>query len=263
VTTVLDVKVRTYPTHAAAKPVALIPNCAASRHIRFKLDGSGRALFTPPSGNLWPELPQSRLTASRPIDIDRLTREDVANWKAGDVLLLSGRLLTARDAAHQRIASLLQTGQQLPPGLNLRDRIVYYVGPVSPAKGEVVGPSGPTTANRMDRFTEVMLGQAGVLAMIGKAERGRETIASIQAHASAYLIAVGGAAYLISKAIRSARLVAFADLGMEAVYEFEVANMPVTVAVDSTGASLHQIGPAFWKGQLASEGPRIAVEAPK
>ena len=245
-TTVLDVKIETFATHAASKPVGLVPQCAADRHIRFTLDGAGPARFTPPDLSLWPDIildtTDSRL---RKVDLDRLTREDVASWKAGDTLLLSGRLLTGRDAAHARMAKMRAAGEALP--VDFAGRALYYVGPVDAVAGEAVGPAGPTTSTRMDRFTEMMLGEAGLLVMVGKAERGPETIDSIRRHGAAYLIAVGGAAYLVSKAIKASRVVAFADLGMEAIHEFLVEDMPVTVAVDATGASVHTLGPAMWR----------------
>jgi fumarate hydratase, class I len=245
-TTVLDVKIRTFPTHAASKPVGLIPQCAADRHVAFTLDGSGAAVMPSPDLALWPDIILEQTDSRvRRIDLDRLTRDEVATWKAGDTLLLSGRLLTARDAAHQRLVSMLSKGEPLP--VNLKDRAIYYVGPVDAVAGEVVGPAGPTTASRMDRFTEIMLSQTGLLVMIGKAERGPEAIAAIARHGAASLIAVGGAAYLVSKAIRSSRLVAFEDLGMEAIREFVVEDMPVTVAVDAGGASIHTLGPSLWR----------------
>ncbi len=245
-TTVLDVKINTYPTHAAAKPVALIPNCAATRHARIVLDGSGPVHLDPPPLDLWPDLgPALARDAGRRVNLDTLTREDVAAWRAGDTLLLTGRLLTGRDAAHQRIRALLAQGQPLPA--DFRGRIIYYVGPVDAVRDEAVGPAGPTTSTRMDGYTDMMLDQTGLIAMIGKAERGPAAVAAIQRHRAAYLIAVGGAAYLVSKAIRHARVVAFEDLGMEAIYEFNVVDMPVTVAVDASGGNLHVSGPAQWR----------------
>jgi fumarate hydratase, class I len=248
--TVLDVKVVDYPTHAASKPVAMIPNCAATRHAHFVLDGSGPALLTPPSLDSWPKVGWTPGGDSRRVNLDTLTREDVKQWKPGETLLLNGKMLTGRDAAHKRIADLYAKGESLPEGVDLRNRVIYYVGPVDPVRDEVVGPAGPTTATRMDKFTDLMLEKTGLLAMIGKAERGPAAIESIRKHESAYLMAVGGAAYLVSKAIRSARVVAFADLGMEAIYEFEVQDMPVTVAVDATGTSVHNTGPAEWAGKI-------------
>ena len=250
-TTVLDVKVKTYPTHAASLPVAMIPNCAATRHIHFELDGSGPAEFEAPSLDDWPKVGWSPSNDAIRVNLDTLTRDEVAKWNAGDRLLLSGKLLTGRDAAHKRMQQLLESGEGLPEGVDLRNRMIYYVGPVDPVGDEVVGPAGPTTSTRMDKFTDMMLEQTGLIAMVGKAERGPATIASIAKHKAAYLIAVGGAAYLVSKAIRKTRLVAFEDLGMEAIREFEVEDMPVTVAVDSSGDSVHQSGPAKWKAEIA------------
>jgi fumarate hydratase class I len=249
-TTVLDVKITDYPTHAASLPVAVIPNCAATRHVHFHLDGSGPARLEPPDLALWPNVGWSPDSSVRRVDLDHLTRAEVASWKPGERLLLTGRFLTGRDAAHKRICALLESGQPLPDGLSFKDRVIYYVGPVDPVRDEVVGPAGPTTATRMDRFTETMLGKAGLLAMVGKAERGPEAIAAIRRHESAYLMAVGGAAYLVSKAIRGSRVVAFPELGMEAVYEFEVRDMPVTVAVDSKGESVHDTGPRAWAARI-------------
>ncbi len=249
-TTVLDVKVSDYPTHAASLPVAIIPNCAATRHVHFTLDGSGRAEFTPPDLNEWPELEWNPLQEGKRIDLDTVTAEEVRTWEAGDVLLLNGKLLTGRDAAHKRIADLITKGELLPEGVDFNGRFIYYVGPVDAVGDEVVGPAGPTTATRMDKFTDLMLGQTGLLGMIGKAERGAQAVAEIKKHQAVSLIAVGGAAYLVSKAIRAARTVAFADLGMEAIYEFEVENMPVTVAVDSKGNSVHETGPRIWRQRI-------------
>jgi fumarate hydratase class I len=257
-TTVLDVKVLDYPTHAASLPVAVIPNCAATRHLHFTLDGSGPAILAPPDLAQWPTVRWTPDAGARRVTLDGLTREQMASWQAGERLLLSGKLLTGRDAAHKRICALLDAGKPLPEGLDFHNRVIYYVGPVDPVGSEVVGPAGPTTANRMDRFTDTMLGKAGLLAMVGKAERGPEAIAAIRRHRSAYLIAVGGAAFLVSQAIRASRVVGFAELGMEAVYEFEVRDMPVTVAVSSDGESVHDSGPAAWRGKLA--GVPVAVE---
>lgn len=249
-TTVLDIKIMTMPTHAASKPVAMIPNCAATRHVHFTLDGSGPATLTPPALSEWPDVHWTPdYKASRQVDMDRLTREEVASWQPGERLLLSGHILTGRDAAHKRIQGMLERGESLP--VDFRDRVIYYVGPVNPVRDEVVGPAGPTTSTRMDAFTEMMLGEAGLLAMIGKAERGPEAIEAIRRHGSAYLMAVGGSAYLVSKAIRSARVVGFEDLGMEAIYEFEVRDMPVTVAVDARGVSVHETGPREWRQRIA------------
>lgn len=256
-TTVLDVKIRHYPTHAANKPVAAIPNCAATRHVRFVLDGSGPADFEPPSLEDWPAIAWSPAPDARRVNLDRLTREEVASWKVGERLLLSGRLLTGRDAAHRHIQELIERGEPLP--VDFKNRVLYYVGPVDPVRDEVVGPAGPTTATRMDRFVDMMLGRTGLLAMIGKGERGPEAIAAIRRHRAASLIAVGGAAYLVARAIRSARVLAFADLGMEAIYEFEVENMPVTVAVDAEGDSIHESGPAEWRRRIAER--KIPVHA--
>ncbi len=250
-TTVLDVKIRDYPTHAASLPVAVIPNCAATRHLHFHLDGSGPAKLTPPDLALWPKVGWTPDANTRRVALDGLTRQEVASWKPGERLLLNGKFLTGRDAAHKRICQLLEAGKPLPDGLSFKDRVIYYVGPVDAVRNEVVGPAGPTTATRMDRFTETMLTQGGLLAMVGKAERGPEAIAAIKRHQSAYLMAVGGAAYLVAQAIRSSRVVAFADLGMEAVYEFEVKDMPVTVAVDSKGESVHTTGPKEWRAKIA------------
>jgi fumarate hydratase class I len=245
-TTVLDIKIRTFPTHAASKPVAMIPNCAATRHAHFVLDGSGPVALDPPPLDSWPKVSWSPSPDARRVDLDALTHDEVKRWKPGQTLLLSGRMLTGRDAAHKRLAELINSGKGLPPGVDLKNRVIYYVGPVDAVRDEVVGPAGPTTATRMDKFTELMLAKTGLLAMICKAERGPVAIEAIRKHEAAYLIAIGGAAYLVSKAIRAARVVAFEDLGMEAIYEFEVKDMPVTVAVDSRGESVHQTGPAMW-----------------
>ncbi len=249
-TTVLDVKIRDYPTHAASLPVAMIPNCAATRHLEFTLDGSGPATLVPPRLEDWPAVTWQASADSIRVDLDRVTREDIAAWRPGDRLLLSGRLLTGRDAAHKRIADLIARGEPLPAGVDFRDRFIYYVGPVDPVRDEVVGPAGPTTATRMDKFTDTLLGETGLIGMVGKAERGPAAIESIRRHGAVYLIAVGGAAYLVSKAIRSSRLVAFEDLGMEAIREFEVADMPVTVAVDVRGESIHRTGPREWRMKI-------------
>jgi fumarate hydratase, class I len=249
-TTVLDVKIKDFPTHAASLPVAIIPNCAATRHAHFVLDGSGPAQLEPPDLELWPNLTYEAAPDSRRVNLDALTREDVATWRPGERLLLSGKMLTGRDAAHKRLAQLLDAGKPLPAGLDFKNRVIYYVGPVDPVQGEAVGPAGPTTATRMDKFTELMLGRTGLIAMVGKAERGPEAIAAIRKYKAAYLMAVGGAAYLVSKAIRASRVVAFGDLGMEAIYEFEVKDMPVTVAVDARGESVHETGPAEWRCRI-------------
>jgi fumarate hydratase class I len=249
-TTVLDVKIRDYPTHAASLPIAMIPNCAATRHIEFSLDGSGPAQLTPPRLEDWPAITWEAGADAVRVNLDTVSREEIARWRPGDRLLLSGRLLTGRDAAHKRIADLLDREQPLPSGVNFRNRFIYYVGPVDPVAGEIVGPAGPTTATRMDKFTDMMLGQTGLIGMVGKAERGPLAIEAIKRHGAVYLMAVGGAAYLVSKAIRGARMVAFEDLGMEAIREFEVEDMPVTVAVDSRGESVHQSGPAEWRVRI-------------
>jgi len=246
--TVLDVKIRTYPTHAANQPVALIPNCAATRHAHFVLDGSGPAEFEAPSLSDWPAVTWTPDAKSRRVDLDTLTRAEVASWRPGERLLISGKLLTGRDAAHQRIQDMLARGEKLP--VDFTNRVIYYVGPVDPVRDEVVGPAGPTTSTRMDKFTELMLSRTGLVAMIGKAERGPAAIESIRKHKAAYLIAIGGAAYLVAKAIRKSRVLAFADLGMEAIYEFEVRDMPVTVAVDANGSSVHNTGPAEWSRKI-------------
>ena len=249
-TTVLDVKVLDYPTHAACLPVAMIPNCAATRHIHFTLDGKGPAALEPPSLADWPQIDWQPGAKARRVELNKITREEIAAWQPGETLLLSGRLLTGRDAAHKRIRDLLTQGKSLPKGVDMRGRFIYYVGPVSPVGDEVVGPAGPTTATRMDAFTDLMLGQAGILGMVGKAERGPEARAAIKRHGGVYLMAVGGAAFLVAKAIRSSKLLAFADLGMEAIHEFEVQDMPVTVAVDSRGESVHETGPRLWQGKI-------------
>ncbi len=246
-TTVLDVKILDYPTHAASLPVALIPNCAATRHAHFHLDGSGPAKLAPPDLADWPKLTYDASTGRR-VDVNALTPEQVAAWRPGEVLLLSGKILTGRDAAHQRIQQMLSKGEKLP--VDFRNRLIYYVGPVDPVKDEVVGPAGPTTETRMDKFTEMMLAETGLIGMIGKAERGPAAIAAIKKHRSAYLMAVGGAAYLVAKAIKASRVVGFEDLGMEAIYEFEVRDMPVTVAVDSNGISVHETGPREWQARI-------------
>jgi fumarate hydratase class I len=246
--TVLDVKIHTYPAHAANRPVAIIPNCAATRHAHFVLDGSGPAEFEAPKLSDWPAVTWTPDAKSRKVDLDRLDRAEVASWKPGERLLLSGKLLTGRDAAHKRIQDMLGRGEKLP--VDFTNRVIYYVGPVDPVRDEVVGPAGPTTSTRMDKFTEMMLAQTGLIAMIGKAERGPLAIDAIRKHKAAYLMAVGGAAYLVAKAIRKSRVLAFADLGMEAIYEFEVRDMPVTVAVDANGTSVHNTGPAEWSKKI-------------
>ena len=256
-TTVLDVKIKTGPVHAASLPVGMIPQCAADRHVGFVLDGSGPAALTPPPLDAWPQVALEGIGAgARPVDLDRLTPEQVAGWRAGETLLLSGRLLTGRDAAHLRMTRMLDAGETLP--VDLRGRAIYYVGPVDAVRDEAVGPAGPTTATRMDKFTGQLLAETGLLVMVGKAERGPAAIDAIRRHGAAYLVAVGGAAYLVSKAVRSARVLAFPDLGMEAIHEFVVQDMPVTVAVDAAGRSIHSEGPARWKrpsGVAASKQP--------
>jgi fumarate hydratase class I len=248
-TTVLDVKILDYPTHAANLPVAMIPNCAATRHAHFVLDGSGPVSLEPPSLSNWPKVTWTADTQrSQRVNLDELTPEQVAAWKPGQTLLLNGKMLTGRDAAHKRIQDMVEQGQPLP--VDFHNRVIYYVGPVDPVRNEVVGPAGPTTATRMDKFTDTMLGKTGLIAMIGKAERGPAAVESIRKHRSAYLMAVGGAAYLVSKAIRGAKVVAFEDLGMEAIYEFEVQDMPVTVAVDANGESVHETGPKTWQAKI-------------
>ncbi len=256
-TTVLDVKVLDYPTHAANLPVALIPNCAATRHCHFHLDGSGPARLQPPSLEDWPKVTwQADAATATRVDLNTLTRAQVAAWTPGQKLLLNGKMLTGRDAAHKRIADMLAKGEKLP--VDFTDRVIYYVGPVDPVGKEVVGPAGPTTATRMDKFTEVMLAQTGLISMIGKAERGPAAIEAIKKHKSAYLMAVGGAAYLVAKAIQSAKVVGFADLGMEAIYEFDVKDMPVTVAVDSLGSSVHITGPKEWQAKIGKIPVKVA-----
>jgi fumarate hydratase, class I len=248
-TTVLDVKIATWPTHAASLPVAMIPNCAATRHAHVVLDGSGPAFMEPPSLDLWPKVnwvPDTQ--KSQRVNLDTLTPAEVASWKPGQTLLLNGKMLTGRDAAHKRIQDMLAKGEKLP--VDFTNRVIYYVGPVDPVRDEVVGPAGPTTATRMDKFTDMMLEKTGLIAMVGKAERGPVAIEAIRQHKSAYLMAVGGAAYLVSKAIKASKVVGFADLGMEAIYEFDVRDMPVTVAVDASGTSVHQTGPKEWQARI-------------
>ncbi|MBV8437204.1 MAG: fumarate hydratase [Silvibacterium sp.] len=248
-TTVLDVKIRDYQTHAANLPIAMIPNCAATRHAHFVLDGSGPAVLEPPSLDDWPSLTYDVSTARR-VNLDTVTRDEVGTWKPGEVLLLNGKLLTGRDAAHKRMSDMLNRGEALP--VDFTGRFIYYVGPVDPVRDEVVGPAGPTTATRMDSFTRQMLAKTNLLGMIGKAERGPTAIEAIRDHGAVYLMAVGGAAYLVSKAIKASRVVAFEDLGMEAIYEFEVVDMPVTVAVSADGISVHQTGPQEWQAKIQS-----------
>ena len=254
-TTVLDVKIREYPTHAANKPVAVIPNCSATRHVHFTLDGSGPATFTPPDLSEWPDIEFDMGADVRRVNLDTLTPEEVQTWQSGDTVLLSGKLLTGRDAAHKKLVDLMDRGEELP--VDFRNRVIYYVGPVDPVRDEVIGPAGPTTATRMDKFTRQLLAETGLLGMVGKAERGDAAIEAIRDHKSVYMIAVGGAAYLVAKAITKSTVIAFPELGMEAIHEFEVVDMPVTVAVDSTGQSVHREGPKIWSGKIAE---RIAVE---
>jgi fumarate hydratase class I len=254
-TTVLDVKVLDFPTHAANKPVAIIPNCAATRWVRFQLDGSGPATLQAPRLEDWPEIARDGAGQAKRVDLQKITRQEIKSWKPGDALLLNGKMLTGRDAAHKKIVELLDKGQPLP--VDLAGRFIYYVGPVDPVREEAMGPAGPTTATRMDKFTRQVLDQTGLLGMIGKAERGPVAIAAIKEFESTYLIAIGGAAYLVSQAIKHAEVVGFAELGMEAIYEFDVVDMPVTVAVDSSGESVHRIGPTFWRNKIEAEGLTI------
>ncbi|MCX7100021.1 MAG: fumarate hydratase [Methylobacter sp.] len=249
-TTVLDIKINDYPTHAANKPIAIIPNCAATRHVHFVLDGSGPAVFNPPRLEDWPEITWSAGNTARRVNLDTLKRLDLETWKPGETLLLSGTMLTGRDAAHKRMAELFERGESLPESVNFTNKFIYYVGPVDPVRDEVVGPAGPTTATRMDKFTDLMLNKTGLLGMIGKSERGPEAIAAIKKHKAVYLMAVGGAAYLVSKAIRKSRIVAFEDLGMEAIHEFVVEDMPVMVAVDVQGYSVHEFAPKIWQTKI-------------
>ena len=255
-TTVLDVKIKDYPSHAANKAIAIIPNCAATRHLHFILDGSGPASFDPPNLDDWPEISWEADDTVRRVNLDTVTQSDIEQWQPGDTLLLSGKMLTGRDAAHKKMTDMLAKGEQLP--VDLTDRFIYYVGPVDPVRDEVVGPAGPTTATRMDKFTRTMLEQTGLMGMIGKAERGQQGIEAIRDNKSVYLIAVGGAAYLVSKAITNAEVVAFPELGMEAIYEFEVMDMPVTVAVDTKGQSVHQSGPELWRSKIEEKTLQIS-----
>lgn len=254
-TTVLDVKVKDFPTHAANKAVAIIPNCAATRHTHFVLDGTGPALQTPPSLSDWPEISREGSDNVRRVNLDGITKDDIAQWKTGETLLLSGKILTGRDAAHKRLVDMITAGQPLPVDFN--NRFIYYVGPVDPVRDEVVGPAGPTTATRMDKFTRTVLEQTGLIGMIGKSERGPSAISAIADNRAVYLMAVGGAAYLVSKAIKAAKVLAFEDLGMEAIYEFEVQDMPVTVAVDSRGESVHITGPRYWQAQISEQAVKL------
>ncbi|WP_111978384.1 fumarate hydratase [Algibacillus agarilyticus] len=249
-TTVVDIKIASAPTHAASKPVVMIPNCAATRHVHFHLDGSGPAELQPPKLEDWPEVTWEVGKNTHRVNVDNISKADIQEWKAGDTVLLSGKILTGRDAAHKRIQDYMQRGEALPNGVDFNNRFIYYVGPVDAVGDEVVGPAGPTTSTRMDKFTDLMLAETGLIGMIGKAERGPATVDSIRQHKAVYLMAVGGAAYLVAKAIKKSRVVAFDDLGMEAIYEFEVEDMPVTVAVDSTGNNVHETGPAIWKAKI-------------
>ena len=250
-TTVLDVKISDYPTHAASLPVAMIPNCAATRHAHFTLDGSGIAELSPPSLDDWPKIKWDVGPRARKVNLNELTADDVASWQPGETLLLSGSLLTGRDAAHKKLLNMIERGEGLPEGVNFDNKFIYYVGPVDPVREEVIGPAGPTTATRMDKFTDDLLEETGLIGMIGKAERGPIAIEAIKKHRAVYLMAVGGAAYLVSKAIRKAKVIAFEELGMEAIHEFEVEEMPVTVAVDVNGISVHHTGPEQWKAKIA------------
>jgi len=255
-TTVLDIKIKDFPTHAANLPIAMIPNCAAMRHLHIHLDGSGPVAVAPPSLDAWPKLEYAPHNARR-VNLDTVTPADIRTWQPGEVVLLSGKLLTGRDAAHKRLTDMLNRGEKLP--VDFRGRFIYYVGPVMPVRDEIVGPAGPTTATRMDKFTRQMLAETGLLGMVGKAERGPIAISAIKEFQAVYLMAVGGAAYLVSKAIKASKVLAFPDLGMEAIYEFEVVDMPVTVAVDSKGTSVHQTGPAEWATRIAQSLPGTAV----
>ncbi len=246
-TTVLDVKIKDFPTHAANKPVAMIPNCAATRHAHFVLDGSGPSLQTPPNLDDWPKITWDVGPSARRVNLDEVTAESIKEWKPGETILLSGKMLTGRDAAHKKIQDLFDKGEPLPEGVDFTNRFIYYVGPVDPVREEVVGPAGPTTATRMDKFTEMMLDKTGLIGMVGKAERGPSGIEAIKKHKAVYLMAVGGAAYLVSKAITHSEVIAFPELGMEAIHEFEVKDMPVTVAVDVNGNAVHQTGPQEWQ----------------
>ncbi|MCY4428719.1 MAG: fumarate hydratase [Halieaceae bacterium] len=256
-TTVVDVKIKEFPTHAASLPVAMIPNCAATRHTHFVLDGSGPARQIPPSVDDWPEVALEEGKQARRVNLDTISAADTAGWRPGETLLLSGKIFTGRDAAHKKIRQLIESGEGLPPQVNLAGKFIYYVGPVDAVGDEAVGPAGPTTADRMDKYTEFMLEHTGLIGMIGKAERGPSGIEAIRRHAAVYLIAVGGAAYLVSRAITSARVVAFPELGMEAIYEFEVEDMPVTVAVDCRGESIHATGPALWKARIEEQAIKL------
>jgi fumarate hydratase, class I len=255
-TTVLDVKVLDYPTHATSLPVAVIPNCAATRHVEFQLDGSGPARIEPPALEHWPKLSVDLAAGAKRVNLETLTKAETATWKAGDRLLLTGKILTGRDAAHKRLADLMAKGEKLP--VDLTNRFIYYVGPVDAVRDEVVGPAGPTTSRRMDKFMDAMLGKTGMLGSIGKSERGAEAVKVIKQHKGVHLIAIGGAAYLVSKAIRASRVLAFQDLGMEAIHEFEVKDMPVTVAVDTTGNAAHESGPREWRAKIGKIPVKVA-----
>ena len=255
-TTVLDVKVLDYPTHATSLPVAVIPNCAATRHVEFVLDGSGPAKIEAPGLEHWPKLAVDLAAGAKRVNLETLTKAGTATWKAGDRLLLTGKILTGRDAAHKRIADLMAKGEKLP--VDFTNRFIYYVGPVDAVRDEVVGPAGPTTSRRMDKFMDGMLGKTGLLGSIGKSERGKQAVDAIQRHKGVHLIAVGGAAYLVSKAIRASRVLAFQDLGMEAIHEFEVKDMPVTVAVDTTGNAAHESGPREWRAKIGKIPVKVA-----
>ena len=255
-TTVLDIKIKDYPSHAANKAVAIIPNCAATRHAHFELDGSGPAKLDPPNLEDWPDITWEQDESVGRVNLDTVTQADIEQWKPGDTLLLSGKMLTGRDAAHKKMTDILGRGEQLP--VDLTGRFIYYVGPVDPIGDEAVGPAGPTTATRMDKFTRTMLEQTGLMGMIGKAERGQTGIDAIKDNKAVYLIAVGGAAYLVSKAIVNAEVIAFPELGMEAIYEFEVKDMPVTVAVDTEGESVHRIGPEIWQAKIEEKALKLS-----
>jgi len=254
--TVLDVKVLDYPTHAVMKPVAIVPNCAATRHLEFVLDGSGPAKFEVPDLDNWPQLAVDMAAGAKRVDLASLTKAESATWKAGDRLLLNGKILTGRDAAHKRIVDMIANGEKLP--VDFTNKLIYYVGPVDPVRDEVVGPAGPTTSRRMDKFMETMLGKTGLLGSIGKSERGAQAVEAIKRHRGVHLIAIGGAAYLVSKAIRASRVLAFAELGMEAIYEFEVKDMPVTVAVDTGGNAVHESGPREWRARIGKIPVKVA-----
>jgi len=249
-TTVLDVKIKDYPTHAASLPIALMPNCAATRHIEFSLNGEGAAVFTPPSLTDWPDISLTTENA-RTVNLNQITKQQISTWKVGETLLLSGKILTGRDAAHKKIQALVEAGKPLPNGIDLKGRFIYYVGPVDAVRDEIVGPAGPTTATRMDSYSHLMLAELGLFGMIGKAERGSATCLEIKQQGAVYLMAVGGAAYLVSKAIKASKIMAFEELGMEAIREFEIKDMPVTVAVDSQGVSIHKEGPKQWKIKIS------------